>query len=166
VQRLAAGQAPGARAAIQAGLDIFRPMLWPVAIAIGAVGASAALAVGLALEVDEALGALVLVPLFLYLRWYFVPQAVVAGKARGLEALRASWKLTGGRVLRVAGVLIVAALLLGIAGQVVAVPLLAFAQGADSGPLFVLYGAFAQALATPAVAIVGVLLYFDLRARS
>jgi hypothetical protein len=140
-------------------------VFWPVAIAIAVVGATAAVSVGLAIEVDSAFGVLVLIPLFLYVRWYFVPQAVVAGRARGIEALRASWQLTLGSVLRVAGTLLLAAVLLGIAGQVIATPVLAVAQGADSGALLVVYGAIAQSLAAPALALVSTLLYFDLRAR-
>ena len=165
VRGLADGEPPRARRLIQAGLDVFRPVFWPMLLVVAAVGATAATAVALIVSVDQALGALVLIALFLVVRLYFVPQAVVAGDARGVEALRASWRLTAGSTLRVAGTLLLATLLLGIAGSVAATPLLAAAQGADSAPLLVLYQAVAQALPAPAVALVATLLYFDLRAR-
>ena len=165
VLALGEGTVPGARRVIQAGLDFFRPVFWPVAIAIGAVVTIAAACVALTVEVDQSFGLLILVPVYLVVRWYFVPHAVVAGKARGLGALRASWALTRGWVLRAAGILLLGGLLLGIAGQVAAVPVLAIAQGTESGVALVLYSALAQGLAAPALALVSVLLYFDLRAR-
>ena len=166
VLALARGEVPGARGVIQAGLDLFRPVFWPVAMAIAAVVSVAGICIALTAGVDQSFGLLVLIPIYLVVRWYFVPHAVVAGEERGLSALRASWRLTRGWVLRAGGILLLGGLLLGIAGQVAAVPLLAVAEGTESGVVLVLYSALAQGLAAPALALVSVLLYFDLRSRA
>jgi membrane-anchored glycerophosphoryl diester phosphodiesterase (GDPDase) len=135
-----------------------------IAIAAEAL-ATAALVLPLALAVNSALVPTLLIPLALYVRWYFVPQVVVVEKTDGTEALRSSWRLTRGSGFRVFGILFLATLLIGIAAQVVATPLLAAAQGADSGALLMLYQAMSQAIASPVVAILAALLYFDLRSR-
>ena len=163
---LSRGAVPGARGVIQAGLDLFRPVFWPVAIAIAVVLTVAGACVALTAEVDQSFGILILIPIYLVVRWYFVPHAVVAGGQRGLGALRASWAVTRGWVVRSAGILLLGGLVLGVAGQIAAVPLLAIAEGTESGVVLVLYSALAQGLSAPALALVSVLLYFDLRARA
>ena len=165
VRALAEARAPAARSTLQAGLDAYARIFWPMAAVVAAVGVSTAVALALTLEVGAAFGGLILVPLLLYLRSYFVPHAVIARGSSGAEALRESWRTTRGLTLRAAGVVVLAQILLGIAGQVIAVPLLVPAQSTDSGALVVVYSAVSQAIAAPAVGLVTALLYFDLRAR-
>jgi hypothetical protein len=164
---LSHGERPSARRAIQSGLDAFVPVFVPVLMTIAvAVLLTATLVVPLAVAVGSALVPTILVPLFFAIRWYFVPQSVVAGEKRGTAALRDSWALTGGQALRVAGVVLVTLLLFGVASGLLATPLASAAVSAESGVLAVAADILAQTLAAPAVAIVSALFYFDLRARA
>jgi hypothetical protein len=124
-----------------------------------------ALVVPLAVAVGSALVPTILIPLFFAVRWYFVPQSVVVAKARGTGALRDSWDFTRGQGWRVAGIVLVAFIVFGVAAGLLATPIVAAARAADSGVLLVLSGVFSQTLAGPALAIVSALFYFDLRAR-
>jgi hypothetical protein len=163
---LSKGEPPSARRAIQAGLDAFGPVFVPVLLAITVeVLLTLTLVIPLAVAVESPLVPTILIPLFFAIRWYFVPQAVVVAKARNLGALRESWELTGGQALRVAGVVLVAFLLFGVASGLLATPIVAAAVSAESGVLAVAADVFSQTLAAPAVAIVSALFYFDLRAR-
>jgi hypothetical protein len=163
---LSNGERPSARRAIQSGLDAFVPVFVPVLMTIAVeVLLTLTLVVPLAVAAEYPLVPTILIPLFFAIRWYFVPQSVVAGKARYTGALRDSWSLTGGQALRVAGVVVVTFLLFGVASGLLATPLASAAVSAESGVLAVAADVFAQTLAAPAVAIVSALFYFDLRAR-
>jgi hypothetical protein len=163
---LADGRAPSIRRATQSGLDAFRAVFVPVmlAVAIEAL-ATLALVVPLAVAVGSALVPTLAVPLILAVRWYFVPQSVVVQDARGFGALRTSWETTRGSGWRVAGIVVLAFVLLATAGGVIATPVVVAARAADSGALLTLSTIVSEALAAPALAIVSVLLYFDLRSR-
>ena len=166
LQDLAAGERPRPLQVIQRGLDIFRPVFLPVAMGIGVEALiTAALVVPLALVANSALVPTLLIPIVLAVRWYFVPQAVVQDGARGRAALGASWELTRGSGWRVAGILLVAFVVLGVGAGLVATPVVAAARAADSGALYVLSGIVSEALQSPALALVSALLYFDLKSR-
>ena len=84
LQSVAAGGSPRAREAIVKGFESFSPIFFAVLLA----------ALGILL------GAILIVPgVYLFVRWYFVPQAVVLEGAHGASALRASGRLVAGRVV-------------------------------------------------------------------
>jgi hypothetical protein len=155
------------RRAVQAGLDAFAPIFLPV-LAVLACEAVVFLAVMLPVLLTGAAAfvPLVLVAVFLAIRWYFVVQAVIVDRARGLDALRASWNLTRGVGWRVFGTVALGVLTFGLAASVVSAPLAAAARSADSGVLFLASQIMSETLAAPAVALVSALLYFDLKARA
>jgi hypothetical protein len=146
------GQKPRAREAITAGLEAFTPLF--VAVLLAALAALA--------------GLLVFIVGFVYVfvKLYFVPQAVVLEKARGPDALRRSWKLTDRSFWRSFGVILITGLLAGIAAQLVSLPFTALAKSADSQALFLAGQIVTQVLFTPFTVVVATLLYFDLRFRS
>jgi Membrane domain of glycerophosphoryl diester phosphodiesterase len=87
-------------------------------------------------------------------------QALVVEGKRGTEAMRRSWDLVGGHWWHAAFTLLVAALLTGLVNAVITAPFSAgawFIQG--------IAAAVATTVTLPFGALVGVLLYLDLRAR-
>jgi hypothetical protein len=152
--------------AIQRGLDVFAAIFWPVLIALAIEALVAAVVVvPLAVAAGSAAVPTLLIPLYLLIRWYFVPQAVVVDDERGPGALRASWELTRGFTLRVVGVIFVSGLLLVLAGNVLVSPLYALAKSADSGALQLAGSIVGEVVTAPALALIAALLFFDLRAR-
>jgi hypothetical protein len=87
-------------------------------------------------------------------------QALVVEGRRGTEAMRRSWALVGGHWWHAFGTLIVAALLTGVVNAVITAP---FGGSAWLGQG--LAAAVASVVTLPYSALVGVLLYLDLRAR-
>jgi hypothetical protein len=147
---IAAGRRPGITSTIQAGLDAFGRVFWPVLIAVLAMAAT--------------LFTLVL-PLVLLVRWFFVPQVVVLDEKRGMEALRASWELTRGFAWRVAGIVFVVQLIFYLAGALVATPLAALGRSLDSEAVALAATTLTEVLVAPPVGIFAALLYYDLRSR-
>jgi hypothetical protein len=87
-------------------------------------------------------------------------QALVVENKRGTEAMRRSWDLVGGHWWHAAFTLLVAGLLTGVVNAVITAPFSAgawFLQG--------IAAAVATTVTLPYGALVGVLLYLDLRAR-
>jgi TRAP-type C4-dicarboxylate transport system permease large subunit len=87
-------------------------------------------------------------------------QALVVEDKRGTDAMRRSWDLVGGHWWHAAFTLLVAALITGVVNAVITAP---FSAGA-----WLLQGiaaAVATTVTLPYGALVGVLLYLDLRAR-
>src|SRR5215212_253844 len=73
LRSVAAGGSPGAREAIVRGFESFSPIFFAVLLA----------------ALGTVLGAVLIVPgIYLFVRWYFVPQTVVLERAQGAEALR------------------------------------------------------------------------------
>jgi membrane-anchored glycerophosphoryl diester phosphodiesterase (GDPDase) len=147
---IADGRKPRVASTVQAGLDAFGAVFWPVLIAVLCMAGTLVT---------------IVVPLVLLVRWFFVPQLVVLDKARGLDALRASWELTRGFGFRVAGLLLVALLLFQLAGGLIATPIGAAARAVDSAALALAATAVGETLAFAPIAIFAALLYFDLRSR-
>ena len=141
---------PNVGRSIQAGLDVFAAVFWPVLIA-------------LVCEIGTLIT--VIVPLVLVVRWYFVPQLVLAEGRRGTEALSASWELTRGFGWRTAGLIVVGRLLYALAGGLLATPLGIVAKAVDSQALSLAATVFGEMLVAAPVGIYGALMYFDLRAR-
>jgi hypothetical protein len=87
-------------------------------------------------------------------------QALVVEGKRGTEAMRRSWDLVGGHWWHAAFTLLIAALITGVVNAVITAPFSAgawFIQGVAA--------ALATTVTLPFGALVGVLLYMDLRAR-
>lgn len=147
---LAGGRRPGFASTIQAGLDAFGRVFWPVLIAVLCMAATLFT---------------VVFPLVLLVRWFFVPQVVVLEDRRGAEALRASWELTRGFAWRVAGIVFVVQLLFYLAGALVATPLAALGRSLDSEAVSLAATTLTEVLVAPPVGIFAALLYFDLRSR-
>jgi hypothetical protein len=145
-----AGRKPHAGKAIQAGLDAFARVFWPVLMAV-------------ALEVA---GLLTIVLFFVFfVRFFFVPQTVVMEDRSGADALRASWELTRGFSWRVAGLVLVVQLLFLLAGGLVATPVAALAKSLDSEAVQLAANTLAETVVAAPLGIFAALLYFDLRAR-
>jgi hypothetical protein len=163
---IAEGRTASLRRAIQSGLDAFRPLFLPVLAAI----AAEVLLIFLFLLPIVAVGsvallAMLVIPLTVVLRLYFVPQAVVVGGARRLDALRASWELTRGFGWRVFATVVLGLLAFNLVAGLVAAPIAAAAKSADSSALQLAYRIVGEVLAGPALALLSALLYFDLKAR-
>jgi hypothetical protein len=151
VQTIAAGEKPRIGETIQAGLDAFSVVFWPVLIAVLCEAATAIT---------------VIVPLVLLVRWYFVPQVVVVDKARGTAALTASWELTRGSGWRIAGLILVANLLWALVGGLISTPLAALAKSIDSEAVSLAAATLAETLVAAPLGIFAALLFFDLRSRA
>jgi hypothetical protein len=108
----------------------------------------------------------VIVPgVYLFVRWYFVPQAVVLEGARNAGALRASSRLVAGTWWRTFGLVVLVNLLTALAIFVLGFPFTLLASATDRA----LWGLSGQILATavtqPFIALFSTLLYYDLRER-
>ena len=148
---VADGGQPRPGRSITAGFEAFRPIF--LAILLAAVG----IAVGLLF--------LILPGIFLAVRWYFVPQAVVIEEARGPEALTRSWRLTESFWWRTFGILVVGNLIALLPALLLAGPLAAVAESTDRA-LWSLIGTMAtETFTAPFLALLSTLLYYDLRAR-
>lgn len=151
LRRLADGQRAQAGPSIQAGLDVFAPVF--LAVLLAGLGT----ALGLVL--------LILPGLYVAVRWFFVPQAVVIDNARSAEALRASWRLTDGFWFRTFGIVILANLIAFLPASLLVLPLQALAESADRQAIALAGMVLTESLTAPFVALVSTLLFYDIRAR-
>jgi hypothetical protein len=152
LRAVAATGSPRTGAALIAGLEAFTPLFF--AILLQAAG----IALGLL--------ALLVPGIYLAIRWFFVPQAVVLDGRRGRQALVRSGEVVNGFWWRAFGIVIVANLAAALPAVVLTAPFAAIADSTDH-QVYALVGAMAAELVTaPIVAILSTLLYFDLRARS
>ena len=128
LQELGGGGRPKARVALVEGLEAFTPLFPAVLLA------AAGIALGLAL--------LIVPGIYLAIRWFFVPQAVVIDRARGAGALRHSGEAVEGFWWRTLVIVLAANLLAALPGFLLA-----------------------EVVTAPFIAIIATLLYYDLRAR-
>ena len=150
LQPVAAGGAPGAGEAIVRGFESFSPIFFAVLLA--ALGILA--------------GAILIVPgVYLFVRWYFVPQAVVLEGARGPAALRASGRIVEGSWWRTLGLIVLVNVATLVIAYVLSAPFLAAAEGADRALWSLIGASVASSLVQPFVALYSTLLYCDLKAR-
>lgn len=148
---VADGRRPQPGAAITSGLEAFRPIF--LAVLIGAAGVILGFVV------------LILPGLWLFVRWYFAPQAVVVDGRRSVGALERSAELVTGSWWRVFGVIIAATIAVGIPGTLIEVPFNLWANSADSSAISLAGQVVASALTAPLESLLLTLLYFDLLAR-
>jgi hypothetical protein len=148
---VADGRRPRPGPAITSGLEAFRPIF--VAVLIGAAG------------VVLGFIALILPGIWLAVRWYFAPQAVVVDGRRSVGALERSAELVSGSWWRVFGVVVFATIAVGIPGTLIEVPFNLWADSADSSAVSLAGQIVASTLTAPFEALMLTLLYFDLLAR-
>lgn len=150
LRSLSDGEGVRAGAAITAGLEAFTPIFVAVLLAAGGI----------------AIGLVVILPgIYLAIRWFFVPQAVVIDGARGAGALERSGALVQGTWWRTFGIVILANLAATVPAVVIQAPLEALARSADREAVSLAGQIVVETLATPFVALVSTLLFFDLRSR-
>lgn len=148
---VAAGDRPRPGRAITSGLEAFTPIFF--AILLAALG----IALGLLL--------LIVPGVYVAVRWYFVPQAVVLENARAAGALTASGQVVQGFWWRTLGIVVLANLAAALPGLILVGPFAAIAESSDRAVWSMVGQMAAEIVTTPFVAIVSTLLYFDLRAR-
>lgn len=150
LRSVAAGDPPRARESVVKGFEMFTPLF--VAVLLAALGI--------------ALGLLLIVPgIFLFVRWYFVPQVVVLESARDAEALRASGRVMAGAWWRTFGLIILVNVVALLAALVIGAPFTAAAESTDLAIWSLIGQMLAGAITQPFGALYSTLLYFDLRAR-
>jgi hypothetical protein len=88
-----------------------------------------------------------------------VPSLIVEGQ-RGTEALSRSWNLVKGHFWHALGIILVAGIIAGIIGGIIG------AIGGSNWFLSWVFGAIGQIIVAPFVALVTIVLYLDLRART
>jgi hypothetical protein len=151
LRSVAGGGSPGAREAIVKGFESFTPIFFAVLLA----------AAGIALG----LFALVLPGIYLFVRWYFVPQAVVLEGARLVGALRASGRLVAGAWWRTFGMVVFVNLLVLLATYLLGAPFIGLADSTDRAIWSLAGQTLAASVTQPFVALFSTLLYYDLRER-
>ncbi len=150
LRSIAAGGSPGAREAIVKGFEQFSPIFFAVLLA----------ALGILL------GAVLIVPgIYLFVRWYFVPQTVVLQSAHGPAALTRSAGLVQGFWWRTLGLIVLVNLLALLVVVVLGAPFTAAADRADRAVWALVGEIVASSVVQPFGALYSTLLYFDLRAR-
>ena len=150
LRSVAEGGSPGAREAVVKGFESFTPIFFAVLLA----------------ALGTLVGAILIIPgIYLFVRWYFVPQAVVLERAHGPEALRASGRVVAGGWWRTFALILLVNLVALLIVFVVASPFAAAAENSDRA-LWALIGQIVAATITqPFGALFSTLLWYDLRAR-
>jgi hypothetical protein len=150
LQSVAAGGSPGAREAIVKGFESFSPIFFAVLLA----------------ALGTLLGAIVIVPgIYLFVRWYFVPQAVVMEQAHGTAALRASGRAVQGAWWRTFALIVLVNVLALMIVIVVGTPFTAAADNSDRALWAMIGQIVAGTVTQPFGALYSTLLWYDLRAR-
>jgi hypothetical protein len=148
---VAGGGSPGRREAIVKGFESFTPIFFAVLLA------AAGIALGLFL--------LILPGVYLFVRWYFVPQAVVLEGTRSVAALRASSRLVAGEWWRTFGLVVLVNVIVALMIFVLGAPFTILANETDRA-LWALSGNIvATAVTQPFIALFSTFLYYDLRER-
>jgi len=147
---IAQGERPSPGKVFVAGFEAFTPLFASVALA------AAGIALGLALVVPG---------LYLAVRWYFVPQAVVIEGARGPVALSRSGQLVDRYSWRTLGLVLLAYVAVTIPGLLLLTPFAAIAESTDRAVWALVGSALTVSVTTPFLALYSTLLYYDMRAR-
>lgn len=134
-----------------AGFEAFTPLFGAVVLA--------------ALGIAIGFLALLLPGVYLAIRWYFVPQAVVIEGARGPAALRRSGQIVEGFWWRTLALVLLANLAIAIPALVLLAPFTAIAASTDEAVWALVGTILATSLTTPFVSLFSTLLYYDLLAR-
>ena len=151
LQSIAEGQRPSAGQVFVAGFEAFTPLFGAVLLA----------AIGIALGFV----ALFLPGVYLLIRWYFVPQAVVIEGARGPAALSRSSEIVQGYWWRTLGLVVLANVAVAIPALLLLAPFNAIAASTDQAVWALVGTILATSVTTPFVALYSTFLYYDLLAR-
>jgi hypothetical protein len=150
LRSVAAGGSPGAREAVVKGFESFSPIFFAVLLA----------ALGILL------GAVLIVPgIYLFVRWYFVPQAVVLERTTGAAALRASGRVVDGAWWRTLALIVLVNVVAVIVAIVMGAPFTAAADSSDRAVWALIGQIVAGTITQPFGALFSTLLWYDLRAR-
>ena len=150
LRSVAAGSPPRASEALIKGFELFTPLFLAVLLAALGIG----------------LGLLLIVPgIYLFVRWYFVPQAVVLEGTRGAGALRASGRLIGGAWWRTFALILLVNVAALLAAVVIGAPFTAAADSSNRAIWSLIGQIVAGVITQPFAALFATLLYFDLRER-
>lgn len=149
---IAEGGRPSAGKVFVAGFEAFTPLFAAVVLA----------AIGIALGFL----ALILPGIYLAVRWFFVPQAVVIEGARGPAALSRSSQLVQGSWWRTFGLVVLANVAIAVPGLLLTTPFAALAESSDRAVWALVGSMLASAVTAPFVALYSTLLYYDLLARA
>jgi len=151
LRSLADAEKPSARLALVEGFEAFQPIFFAVLLA------AAGIALGLLLFIVPGI--------YVAVRWFFVPQAVIIEGVSGPQALGRSMEVTDGFWWRTFAIVLGANVLAAIPGLALAAPLAALAESSGRA-VWSLAGTIAtEMVTTPFVALVATFLYYDLRAR-
>ena len=150
LRAVASGSSPRARESLVKGFEQFTPLF--LAVVLAALG----IAVGLLLIIPG---------VYLFVRWYFVPQAVVLEDARSVGALRSSGRLLEGAWWRTFALIILVNVLALLAALVIGAPFSAAAESSDRAVWALIGQMLAGAITQPFGALYSTFLYFDLRER-
>jgi hypothetical protein len=148
---IAEGARPSPGQVFVAGFEAFTPLFGAVVLA----------ALGIALGFV----ALIVPGVFLAVRWYFVPQAVVIEGARGPAALTRSSQVVQGFWWRTFGLVLLANVAVAIPGFLLLSPFTAIAASTDQAVWALVGTILATSVTTPFVALYSTFLYYDLLAR-
>jgi hypothetical protein len=151
LHQIAAGERPRAGEVLTAGFEAFTPLFAAVVLA------AAGIALGFV--------ALIVPGVYLFVRWYFVPQSVVIEGVRGPRALSRSGLLVTGFWWRTFGLVVLANIAIAIPGFVLLTPFTAIADSTDRALWELLGSAVTTSITAPFVALFSTLLYYDLLAR-
>ena len=151
LRSIEAGGTARARESFVEGFEAFSAIFFAVALA--AVG----IALGLVL--------LVVPGVYLFIRWYFIPQTVVIEGARGPAALTRSVAATRGHWWRAFFIWLLANLAALLPAIVLAAPFTSAAESSDRAVWALVGMIVAEIVRAPYLALVSTLLYYDLRAR-
>jgi hypothetical protein len=111
-----------------------------------------------------ALGLLLIVPgIYLFVRWYFVPQVVVVEKQQAAAALRGSSRLVDGAWWRTFALIVLVNVAALLAALVIGAPFTAAADSTDRAAWSLIGQILAAVITQPFGALYSTLLYFDLR---
>jgi hypothetical protein len=150
LRSVASGDSPRAREAVIKGFEMFTPLFFAVLLA----------ALGIAL------GLLLIVPgIYLFVRWYFVPQVVVMERQQATAALRGSSRLVEGAWWRTFGLIVLVNVAALLAALVIGSPFTAAADSTDRAAWSLAGQILAAVITQPFGALYSTLLYFDLRQR-
>ncbi len=151
LRAIAAGQKPGVRKPFLAGFEAFTPLFFAVVLA--ALG----IAVGFAL--------LVVPGVYLAVRWFFVPQAVVVDDARGWQALVRSGEVVQGFWWRTFGLVILINLAAALPALLLAAPFSSIAESTGDAVWELVGTILAASVTASFVGLFSTFLYYDLLAR-
>ena len=151
LQSIAEGQRPSAGQVFVAGFEAFTPLFGAVLLA----------AIGIALGFI----ALFVPGVYLLIRWYFVPQAVVIEGARGPAALSRSSEIVQGSWWRTLGLVVLANVAVAIPALLLLAPFNAIAASTDQAVWALVGTILATSVTTPFVALYSTFLYYDLLTR-